>query len=134
LSQQKIFYIATSPFSAELTEKGSKFIAYLFPVNDEEEIKIKIHHIKQLHPKARHWCYAWRLDTKGNLFKSNDDGEPSGTAGKPILNQIDSAGLTNAIVIVVRYFGGILLGTSGLIKAYKGAAKKMHRNGNLNSL
>ncbi len=76
-----------------------------------------------MHPKARHHCYAWRLGLDGNNFRANDDGEPSGTAGRPILGQIDSFDLTNVIVVVVRYFGGTLLGTSGLINAYKNSAQ-----------
>lgn len=124
MTQLKKFYIVNSPATAELTEKGSKFLAYLFPVHDEADIKNKIQQIKSLHPKAKHWCFAWRLDPQGTLFKSNDDGEPSGTAGKPILNQIDSSALTNVLIVVVRYFGGTLLGTSGLIKAYKEVSKK----------
>ncbi len=124
MSHTKQYTIIVNPVFAEIAEKGSKFIAYIFPVQDGQEIKNQIQKIKILHPKARHWCYAWRLGQLSDSFKSSDDGEPSGTAGKPILNQIDSANLINTLIVVVRYFGGALLGTSGLIKAYKEAAKK----------
>ena len=103
-------------------DKGSKFFAYAFPIQNEEEIKQHITHLKKQHHDARHWCYGFRLGADKKVFRANDDGEPSGTAGKPILNQIISANLTDVLVVVVRYFGGTLLGTSGLIKAYKTAA------------
>lgn len=105
--------------SGEYTLKGSKFIAFAFPVENEMDILQHLSETKALHPKARHWCYAWKLINNEPESKSSDDGEPAGTAGKPILNQINSKGLNNILLIVVRYFGGILLGTSGLIKAYK---------------
>ncbi|MFI5141009.1 MAG: IMPACT family protein [Bacteroidia bacterium] len=103
-------------------DKGSKFFAYAFPIQTEEEIKQHITDLKKQHHGARHWCYGFRLGADKKLFRANDDGEPSGTAGKPILNQIISADLTDVLVVVVRYFGGTLLGTSGLIQAYKTAA------------
>jgi len=103
-------------------EKGSKFISYAFPVSNESEIKKIISGLKKEHHSARHWCYAYRLGADKKIFRANDDGEPSGTAGKPILNQLISADLTDALIVVVRYFGGTLLGTSGLITAYKSAA------------
>lgn len=103
-------------------EKGSKFIGYCFPVKTVKKIKEHIETLKAEHHKARHHCYAWRLGTDNNKFRANDDGEPSGTAGRPILGQIDSFGLTNVLVVVVRYFGGTLLGASGLIRSYKNAA------------
>jgi uncharacterized YigZ family protein len=103
-------------------DKGSKFFAYAFPIKSEDEIKQHITNLKKQHHGARHWCYAFRLGADKKLFRANDDGEPSGTAGKPILNQIISADLTDILVVVVRYFGGTLLGTSGLIQAYKTAA------------
>jgi uncharacterized YigZ family protein len=109
-------------------EKGSKFIGHAFPVSDEAEIKKIITQLKKEHHSARHWCYAFRLGADKKLFRSNDDGEPSGTAGKPILNQITSADLTNVLIVVVRYFGGTLLGTSGLITAYKSAAAETLSN------
>ena len=100
-------------------EKGSKFIAYAFPVESLDAVTEKLQEVKSMHPKARHHCYAYRLGTDGNEYRQNDDGEPSGTAGRPILGQIDSFDLTNTLVVVVRYFGGKLLGASGLITAYK---------------
>lgn len=103
-------------------DRGSKFIAYAQRVDDLDEVHAFLADIKALHPKARHHCYAYRIGITGDLFRENDDGEPSGTAGKPIMGQLLSHELTNAMVIVVRYFGGKLLGASGLIKAYKGAA------------
>lgn len=86
-----------------------------------DDVKKYLHNLKDLHPKAVHFCYAFRLGTDGNLFRAADDGEPSGSAGKPILGQIDSLGITNILVIIVRYFGGTLLGVPGLINAYKTA-------------
>lgn len=103
----------------EFKDRGSKFLAYAFPAEDKTELESALAQVRKLHPKARHHCYAYRLGLDKNNFRANDDGEPSGTAGRPILGQIDSAGLTNTIVIVVRYFGGTLLGASGLINAYK---------------
>ncbi|OFY99138.1 MAG: hypothetical protein A3K10_04455 [Bacteroidetes bacterium RIFCSPLOWO2_12_FULL_31_6] len=103
-------------------EKGSKFIAFAFPVSSEKEIKVNIEKIKKEHHSAKHLCFAYVLRADKNIFRSFDAGEPSNTAGKPILGQIQSNNLTNIIIIVVRYFGGTLLGTSGLIQAYKTAA------------
>ena len=103
----------------EFRDRGSKFLAYAFPVYSEEEWQKHLEEVKKEHPKARHHCYAFRLGLDGNNFRANDDGEPSGTAGRPILGQLDSYGLTNVLVVVVRYFGGTLLGVSGLINAYK---------------
>ncbi len=108
--------------TGEFKDRGSKFIAFAFPVNDEESCQEKLLDIKKLHQKARHHCYAYRLGLDNNNFRANDDGEPSGTAGRPILGQIDHFGLTNIIIVVIRYFGGTKLGTSGLINAYKNAA------------
>lgn len=103
-------------------DKGSKFIAYAFPVISEDQIKEIIQTIKKEHYSARHHCYAWRLGHEKLVFRANDDGEPSSTAGKPILGQIQSFDLTNILIVVVRYFGGTLLGVSGLINAYRNAA------------
>lgn len=103
-------------------EKGSKFIAYAFPVTCEEDIKNEIAILKKEYYDARHHCYAYMLGADKNDFRSNDDGEPSSTAGKPILGQILSSELTNILIVVVRYFGGTKLGVSGLIRAYKTAA------------
>jgi uncharacterized YigZ family protein len=104
------------------TDRGSRFIAYAAPVESVDAFRQFLAGIKKEHPKAVHHCFAYRLGTDGNLFRSSDDGEPSGTAGKPMLGQIDSKGLTDTAVIVVRYFGGTLLGIPGLIHAYKTSA------------
>jgi len=106
---------------AEFKDRGSKFIAYVFPITDAGEFKKRLKELKDEHPKATHHCFAYRVGIDGNNFRSSDNGEPSGTAGKPILGQIDSKQLTNVAVIVVRYFGGKLLGVPGLINAYKTA-------------
>lgn len=110
-----------APIEAEFKDKGSRFIAYAYPVQTAAEVKKHVDALRESHHKARHWCYAYRLGTDGLQFRANDDGEPSGSAGRPILGQIDSAGLTDVLVVVVRYFGGTLLGVPGLIHAYKTA-------------
>jgi uncharacterized YigZ family protein len=102
--------------------KGSKFISYAFPVASEVQIKGILNQVKKEHHGARHHCYAWRLGPGEPSFRVSDDGEPSSTAGKPILGQIIQFDVTNILIVVVRYFGGILLGTSGLIVAYRSAA------------
>ncbi|MDO4462401.1 MAG: YigZ family protein [Bacteroidia bacterium] len=102
-------------------EKGSKFLAFAHPVTNTDEIKTIVDGYKKEYFDARHCCYAWKLGMDENNFRANDDGEPSGTAGKPIYGQILSNELTNILVVVIRYFGGIKLGTSGLIYAYKTA-------------
>lgn len=104
------------------SEKRSKFLAFAIPVTTASEVKEQVEAFQKKYYDARHVCYAYRLGEKGELFRANDNGEPSGTAGKPILGQIDSRELTNVLVVVVRYFGGIKLGTSGLIVAYRLAA------------
>ena len=106
-----------APHSAEISIKNSKFIAYLFPIADVAEAEIRLAQVKREHPKARHWCYAYRLGAEE--YRCNDDGEPSGTAGLPIYQQLLSFDVSDSLAVVVRYFGGILLGTGGLIKAYK---------------
>jgi len=103
-------------------EKGSKFIAYAFPVTCEDDIKNEIATLKKEYYDARHHCYAYMLGADKKNFRANDDGEPSSTAGKPILGQILSSELTNILIVIVRYFGGTKLGVSGLIHAYKTAA------------
>ena len=110
-----------SPSIAEFKERGSKFIAYAFPVQTINDFKEKLAGIKKEHPKATHHCFAYRLGLDGSVFRVSDDGEPSGSAGRPILGQIDSKQVTNVGVVVVRYFGGTLLGVPGLINAYKTA-------------
>ena len=102
-------------------DKGSRFMAYLFPVTSDSRIKEVIAGLKAEHPKARHYCWALRLSTDKSVFRLNDDGEPSGTAGRPILNTLLSNEITDVLAVVVRYFGGTLLGVPGLINAYKSA-------------
>ncbi|AZI32570.1 IMPACT family protein [Kaistella carnis] len=104
-------------------EKGSKFIGFAFPINNEKELKEALGKIRDEHPKATHHCYAFRLGLSGENYRANDDGEPSGSAGLPIYNQLLAHHLTNILVIVVRYYGGTKLGVSGLVKAYKDSAK-----------
>lgn len=108
--------------TAEFKDRGSRFIAYAFPFAAKDLFKEKLNEVKKEHPKASHHCFAYRIGTDGNNFRSGDDGEPSGSAGKPILGQIDSMELTNVLIVVVRYFGGTMLGVPGLINAYKSAA------------
>lgn len=110
------------PSQAEYKDRGSKFMAYAVAVNSPEEFKKYLQQLKKQHPKAAHFCFAYRIGLDGNQFRVSDDGEPAGTAGKPILGQIDSKEVTNISIIVVRYFGGTLLGVPGLINAYKMAA------------
>ena len=107
------------PIQAEFKDKGSRFLAFAYPVQTAEQVKKHVDDLRQEHHKARHWCYAYRFGVDGNQFRANDDGEPSGSAGRPILGQIDSFELTDVLVVVVRYFGGTLLGVPGLIHAYK---------------
>jgi uncharacterized YigZ family protein len=116
------FQTVEQPAVAEFSDRGSKFIAYVQPVQSADEFKVALNDIKKLHPKASHHCFAYRLGNTGTVYRVTDAGEPSGTAGRPILGQIDSKGLTNVLVVVVRYFGGTLLGVPGLINAYKSAA------------
>lgn len=105
-------------------EKGSKFFAYAYPVKNIEEVEFHLEELRGLHHKARHHCYAYEIGITGDIFRANDDGEPSGTAGKPILGQIHSHELKDVLVVVVRYFGGTKLGASGLIQAYRESAKE----------
>ncbi|HVW95008.1 MAG TPA: YigZ family protein [Mucilaginibacter sp.] len=113
-----------TPAEGLYRERGSKFLAFAYPVTGEEDLKNYITSLKQDHPKANHHCWALRLTPDRSVFRFNDDGEPSGTAGRPILNTLLSHDLTNIAVIVVRYFGGTLLGVPGLINAYKTAAEE----------
>ena len=110
------------PAEGYLTEKKSKFISHIVPVKSAEEVKEIVEEHRKKYYDARHVCWAYLLGWEREEFRSNDDGEPSGTAGKPILGQINSAELTDVLILVVRYFGGTLLGTGGLIRAYKEAA------------
>jgi uncharacterized YigZ family protein len=116
------YYTIKEPSVAEFKDRGSKFIAYAYPVADVMEFKEKLSAIKKEHPKASHYCFAYRIGLDGTVYRVSDAGEPSGTAGRPILGQIDSKQLTNVLIIVVRYFGGTLLGVPGLINAYKSVA------------
>ncbi len=108
-----------APSEGLFKDNGSRFIALAYPVETEEEVKAIVAGLRKQYHDARHHCYAYRLGYKGDVFRASDDGEPSGSAGRPILGQIDSAGLSDVLVVVVRYFGGIKLGIPGLIRAYK---------------
>ncbi|MBC5833354.1 YigZ family protein [Flavobacterium sp. F372] len=104
-------------------EKNSKFIGYAFPITSENEVKTQIENLKKDHFSARHWCYAYQIGTENIKFRANDDGEPSNSAGMPIYGQIQSFDITNVLIVVVRYFGGVKLGVGGLISAYKTTAQ-----------
>lgn len=110
------------PAEAIFKDKGSKFLAYAYPVENDQQIREILNQLKKEHHTANHHCYAYRLGADKMNFRANDDGEPNNTAGKPILGQIQSNDLTNVLIVVVRYFGGTLLGVSGLINAYKNSA------------
>jgi len=120
--QNDTYLTIKEPAEGLFKDKGSKFFAYAYPIEDEGEVKEKITDLKKKHHSARHHCYAYMIGAKEQIFRANDDGEPSNTAGKPILGQIQSNNLTNILIVVVRYFGGTLLGVGGLINAYKNAA------------
>lgn len=111
------------PSEGIYTEKGSKFIGHAFPVDSQDHFRDILQEVKEQHPSARHHCYAYRLVIPQEYARQNDDGEPSGTAGRPIMSQIESFGIYQAGIIVTRYFGGVLLGTGGLVQAYKAAAR-----------
>ena len=120
MAERKDSYLTIAePAEAIYKERSSKFLVYAYPVESEEEIKLHLDRLRKEFFDATHHCYAYRLGAEGEVFRANDDGEPSGTAGKPILGQLLSAQLTNCLVVVVRYFGGTKLGVSGLIQAYK---------------
>lgn len=122
---EKDFYNTIDIPSEEVLykEKNSKFFGYAFPVKNEEDVKLHLESIKKQHHTARHWCYAYQLGAEKIYFRANDDGEPSNTAGMPIYGQIQSFEVTDILIIVVRYFGGIKLGVGGLITAYRAAAQ-----------
>ena len=122
------YHTIAAPATGEFKDRGSRFIGYAYPVQSEEEALALLEGLRKEHFKARHHCFAWRLGVDGSRFRANDDGEPGGTAGRPILGQIDAAGLTYVFIVVVRYFGGTLLGTSGLIQAYREAAAEAIRH------
>jgi uncharacterized YigZ family protein len=115
------FYTIEQPSMAEFKDRGSKFLAFAYPAKDIDTCKKLLAQLKKEHGKAVHHCLAYRIGVDGSTFRVSDDGEPAGSAGRPILGQIDSKGLTNVFVVVVRYFGGTLLGIPGLINAYKTA-------------
>jgi uncharacterized YigZ family protein len=117
-----------NPSEGYYTEKRSKFLAFAFPVSNVEEIKQKVTEFQKKYYDARHVCYAYMIGPERTTFRANDNGEPSGTAGKPILGQINSNNLTDILIIVVRYFGGVKLGTGGLIVAYRLAAAEAISN------
>ena len=121
---QDTYFTITEP-SAEVLfkEKNSKFFGYAFPISSEEDVKIHIESLKKQHFSARHWCYAYQIGTDKIQYRANDDGEPNNSAGMPIYGQIQSYNVTNVLVVVVRYFGGVKLGVGGLITAYKTAAQ-----------
>ena len=116
------YHTLAGPAEAIYKEKSSKFLAYAYPVESEEEIRTLLDALRKKYYDATHHCYAWRLGPHGEAFRANDDGEPSGTAGKPILGQLLSNDITDCLVVVVRYFGGTKLGVPGLIAAYRESA------------
>jgi len=126
-----IYKTIKSPSVGIYKEKGSRFISFALPVSDQEAIKPIIDRIKKEHHEARHHCFAYMIGFERNIWRVNDDGEPSGTAGRPIMGQINSYGLTNILIVVSRYFGGTLLGVSGLINAYRSAAASAIQNAEL---
>lgn len=115
----------------EFKDRGSKFIGYAFPCDEIEQFEEHLLSIKKEHNKARHWCFAYRMGIEGDIYRANDDGEPSGSAGLPILGQLKSVNVVNAGIIVVRYFGGTKLGVPGLINAYKTAAQLAIQNASI---
>lgn len=117
------YHSISEPAEGLYKEKGSRFIAYAFPVNNEEKIKEHLQQLRKKHFDARHHCYAFRLGADGKHYRANDDQEPAGSAGKPIHGQLLSFNVTNILLVVVRYFGGTKLGVGGLIQAYKAAAE-----------
>lgn len=116
-----LYMTIVAPSEGIFKDKGSKFLAFAYPLGSEEEIREYMENLKKDYHDARHHCFAWRLGADMSRFRVSDDGEPSGSAGKPILGQIQSRNLTNILVVVVRYFGGTLLGVGGLIRAYRSA-------------
>jgi uncharacterized YigZ family protein len=128
MPESDIYRTIKSISSGLYKEKGSRFISAAFPVSEESEIKNIIETIRREHHEARHHCYAYLIGAKQEIWRANDDGEPSGTGGRPILGQIRSAELTNVLIVVSRYFGGTLLGVSGLINAYRSAAESALAN------
>ena len=123
-----VYYTIEKESQGYFKDKGSKFYAFAFPLQNEDDVKDILTRLKKEHHSARHHCFAWRLGAQEITFRANDDGEPSSTVGKPILGQLQSFNVTNILLIVVRYFGGTLLGVSGLINAYRSAAAEALKN------
>jgi uncharacterized YigZ family protein len=131
-SEDDVFLTLSKSAEGEVyKEKGSKFIGYAYPLTSADQVDPFIQDLKKTHHKARHWCYAWQTGVENPVFRYNDDGEPNNSAGKPIYGQILSFGLSNVLIIVVRYFGGTKLGVGGLIVAYRSAAKSTLENAEL---
>ena len=131
-SDDDVYLTLSKPAEGEVyKEKGSKFIAYAYPLTNADQVDHLIQLLKKEHHKARHWCYAWQTGVENPVFRYNDDGEPNNSAGKPIYGQILSFGLSNVLIVVVRYFGGTKLGVGGLIVAYRSAAKLAMENAEL---
>lgn len=130
MNESKDTYKTISEPSGEILfkEKNSKFYGYAFPVLNEEDVKVHLEQLKKQHFSARHWCYAYQIGTEKIAFRANDDGEPNNSAGMPIYGQIQSFEVTNILIVVVRYFGGVKLGVGGLISAYKTAAQMALEN------
>lgn len=129
MSKPKDIYNSVKTVSeGQFKDKGSKFLAFIYPIADENDVKVILKDVKKQYHDARHHCYAYNIGMGNDRFRMNDDGEPSGTAGKPIYGQILSHDMSDILIVVVRYFGGILLGTSGLINAYKNAATDAIQN------
>ena len=128
---EDVFYTIEKEAQGYFKDKGSKFYSFAFPVKNVEEVREILARLRKEHHSARHHCFAWRLGTEEIMFRANDDGEPSSTAGKPILGQLQSFNVTNVLMVVVRYFGGKLLGVSGLINAYKNAAADALKNSDI---
>ncbi len=126
--ESDIYKTIKSPSKGIFRDKGSKFIAFAYPAHDQESVKSIIESLRKQYHDARHHCYAYMIGYQRKVWRINDDGEPSGTAGRPILGQINSNGLTNILIVVIRYFGGTLLGVPGLINAYKTAAAEAIKN------
>ncbi len=122
MTNKDYYFAIAQKGQAEYKDKGSRFLAFAYPVAAVEEVKPILDELKKEHPKASHYCFAYKIGIDGDQFRVNDDGEPPGTAGKPIFGTIESKQLTNTLIVVVRYFGGTLLGVPGLINAYKSAA------------
>lgn len=122
--EEDVYKTIDSPSTETLfKDKNSKFFGYAFPISSEDEVKLQLEKLKKQHHSARHWCYAYQLGTETIAFRANDDGEPNNSAGMPIYGQIQSFNVTNILIVVVRYFGGVKLGVGGLINAYKTSAQ-----------